>query len=60
MDSRRSHWPIYNKVPLELIEIVSKAVKEATTEPVASKGGMKESYVVYFPKERVQEEEKGR
>ena len=34
---RTSHWPIYDVVSVELIEIVAKTVKEATTETVVSK-----------------------
>jgi len=55
MDSRRSHWPIYDVVPIELIETVAKAVREAPVETVVSKDGM----VVYFPKERVQKGDMG-
>jgi hypothetical protein len=48
MDSRKSHWPIYDVVPIELIETVSKTVREAPVKTVASKDGMKEGKVVYF------------
>lgn len=40
---RNSHWPIYDKVPLELIKVVSDTVREAPV--VASKDGL----VIYFP-----------
>ena len=43
MDDRRSHWPIYDPVPIEMIKVVSEAVRNA---PVESKDGM----VIYFPK----------
>lgn len=49
MNDRTSHWSIYDVVPLELIEIVSKTVREAPTETVESKGGL----VVYFPKKEI-------
>ncbi len=58
MDSRKSHWPIYDVVPIELIETVAEAVREASRETVVnkeSKGGM----VVYFSKARVQKEDRG-
>ena len=42
MNDRRSHWPMYKAVPIELINIVSEAVRRATA---ANKDGM----VVYFP-----------
>lgn len=45
MDDRRSHWPIYDKVPMEMIKVVSETVRKATVEAVAGKDGM----VVYFP-----------
>ena len=44
MNDRTSHWPIYDVVPLELIEIVSDTVRKATVETVESKDGL----VVYF------------
>lgn len=44
MDDRRSHWPIYNVVPIEMIKIVSEAVRRATVETVEGKDGI----VVYF------------
>lgn len=45
MEDRRSHWPIHDVVPIELIKIVSEAIRRATVKTVASKDGM----VVYFP-----------
>ena len=42
---RKSHWPIYDPVPMELIKIVADTVRKAPVETVASKDGM----VVYFP-----------
>ena len=49
MYDRTSHWPIYDVVPLELIKIVAKTVKEAPVETVESKDGL----VVYFPKKEI-------
>lgn len=46
MEDRRSHWPIYDPVPIEMIEIVAKTVREAPNEEVASKDGM----MIYFPR----------
>lgn len=37
MDDRRSHWPIYDKVPMEMIKSVSEAVRRATVETVPNK-----------------------
>lgn len=45
MDDRRSHWPIYDVVPIEMIKIVSETVKKAPVDTVESKDGL----VVYFP-----------
>lgn len=45
MKDRKSHWPIYDVVPIELIKIVSEAVRRATVKTMANKDGM----VVYFP-----------
>jgi len=58
--NRNSHWPIYDKVPLELIKIVSDTVRrEAPPEvPTEAREGVIESIkgikgndglVVYFP-----------
>lgn len=44
MDDRRSHWPIYDIVPIEMIETISEAVRGATVDTVANKDGK----VVYF------------
>ncbi len=48
MDDRRSHWPIYDVVPMEMIKIVAETVRKALPEApkgvVESKNGM----VVYF------------
>ena len=46
MDDRRSHWPIYDTVPTELIKVVAKTVREAPVEAMANKDGM----VIYFPR----------
>jgi hypothetical protein len=46
MDDRRSHWPIYDVVPIGMIKIVAETVRNALTESVESKDGM----VIYFPK----------
>ena len=40
MDDRRSHWLIYDPVPIEMIKIVAEAVREAPVD----KNGM----VIYF------------
>lgn len=45
MDDRRSHWRIFDGVPIEMIEIVSEAVRKATVDPVKNKDGM----VIFFP-----------
>lgn len=55
MNDRTSHWPIYDVVPLELIEIVSDTVRKATTETVESKNGL----VVYFPSSKEIKGDKG-
>lgn len=44
MNNRNSHWPIYDKVPIELIKVVSDTIKNAREGVVKSKDGM----VVYF------------
>ena len=44
----RSHWPIYNVVPLELIKVVSDTVKNAP-EGVIKGNESKDGLVVYFP-----------
>lgn len=54
MDNRRSHWPIYDMVPTELIKVVAKAVREAPVEAVVNKDGM----VVYFPSKGGESSEK--
>jgi len=45
MDDRRSHWPIYDVVPIERIKAVSETVRKATVDTVKNKDGL----VVYFP-----------
>ena len=46
MNNRNSHWPIYDVVPLELIESVLGTVRNAQRGVIKSKDGM----VVYFTK----------
>ncbi len=48
MDDRRSHWPIYDVVPLEMIKIVSNTVRKATVE---------DGIVVYLPKKEMKDNE---
>ena len=48
MYDRTSHWPIYDKVPLDLIKIVLNTVREAPVGVVEGKDGL----VVYFPRKR--------
>ena len=57
MNDRNSHWPIYDVVPLELIESVLGTVGRAERGVIKGKEGMKEGMVVYFKKER---EERGK
>ena len=45
---RNSHWPIYDKVPLELIKGVSDTVKKAR-EGVVKGNESKDGLVIYFP-----------
>lgn len=57
MNDRNSHWPIYDKVPLELIKIVSDTIRREAPSEVplkAQKGVIKgikgnDGLVVYFP-----------
>ena len=39
---RRSHWPIYDVVPMEMIKIVAETVRKAPVD--------KDGMVIYFPK----------
>lgn len=41
---RRSHWPIFDPVPMELIKVVADTVRKAPVATVTSKDGL----VVYF------------
>ena len=45
---RNSHWPIYDKVPLELIKVVSDTVKNAREGVIEGKDGL----VIYFPSKK--------
>lgn len=54
MYNRRSHWPIYDVVPIEMIKIVAEAVRKTPVEK--SKDGM----VIYFPSKGGESSEKVR
>lgn len=51
-ESRNSHWPIYDVIPLELIKVISDTVREApknAPEGFIKGNESKDGLVVYFP-----------